>query len=132
MYQFMKSAIKEGEKAYKAGEVPIGAIIVKEGKVIARAHNLKETKNNPTAHAEILAIQKAAKKLGTWRLEDCEIYVTIEPCVMCAGAILQSRIERLIFGRGQSLEVASIVNILDNQSLTIGWNYRDLEKNVPA
>ena len=98
MYQFMKSAIKEGEKAYKAGEVPIGAIIVKEGKVIARAHNLKETKNNPTAHAEILAIQKAAKKLGTWRLEDCEIYVTIEPCVMCAGAILQSRIERLIFG----------------------------------
>ncbi|HHT50813.1 MAG TPA: nucleoside deaminase [Eubacteriaceae bacterium] len=116
MYQFMKSAIKEGEKAYKAGEVPIGAIIVKEGKVIARAHNLKETKNNPTAHAEILAIQKAAKKLGTWRLEDCEIYVTIEPCVMCAGAILQSRIERLIFGAREPKfgGVASIVNILDN------------------
>ena len=116
MYEFMRLAIKEGKKAYKKGEVPIGAIVVKEGEVIATAYNLKETKKNPTAHAEILAIQKAAKKLGTWRLEDCDLYVTIEPCVMCAGAILQSRMKGLIFGAREPKfgGVESILNILDN------------------
>ena len=122
MYKFMKLAIEEGLKAYEKGEVPIGAVIVKDGEVIARAHNLKETKKDPTAHDEILAIRKAAEKLGTWRLENCDLYVTIEPCVMCAGAILQSRIRRLIYGARESKfgGVESVVNILNNP----GFNHR--------
>lgn len=95
---FMKQALKEAEKAYKKLEVPVGAVIVKEGKIIARAHNQKETKTDTTKHAEILAIQKASKKLKSWRLIDCEMYVTLEPCTMCAGAIINSRIKKIYIG----------------------------------
>ena len=94
----MKEALKEAQKAYRKLEVPVGAIVVKNGEIIARAHNLKETKNDTTKHAEILAIQKASKKLGAWRLEECEMYVTLEPCTMCAGAIINSRIKKVYIG----------------------------------
>jgi tRNA(adenine34) deaminase len=94
----MKLALKEAQKAYDKKEIPVGAVIVKDGKVIARAHNLKEIKNDTTKHAEMLAIQKASKKLGCWRLEDCEMYVTLEPCSMCAGALIQSRIKKVYIG----------------------------------
>ena len=96
--KFMKEALKEAQKAYKKLEVPVGAIIVKDGKIVARAHNLKETKNDTTKHAEILAIEKSSKKLGNWRLIDCEMYVTLEPCPMCAGAIVNSRIKKVNIG----------------------------------
>ena len=96
--KYMKMALKEAQKAYQEDEVPIGAIIVQNGKVIARAHNQRETKQQASAHAEMLAIQKACKKTGFWRLEDCEMYVTMEPCLMCAGAILQSRIKKVVYG----------------------------------
>ncbi len=96
--KFMKIALREAKKAYDLGEVPIGAIIVKGDEVIAKAFNKRNTKNLATAHAEILAIEKACKKLGDWRLEECEMYVTLEPCPMCAGAIVNSRLKKLYFG----------------------------------
>lgn len=96
--KFMQEAIKEAKKAYKKLEIPVGAVIVKEGQIIARAHNLKETKFDTTKHAEILAIQKASKKLKAWRLLDCEMYITLEPCSMCAGAIINSRIKKIYIG----------------------------------
>ena len=96
--KFMQEAIKEAQKAYKKLEVPVGAVIVKDGEIIARAHNLKETKLDTTKHAEILAIQKASKKLKSWRLIDCELYITLEPCSMCAGAIINSRIKKIYIG----------------------------------
>ncbi|MBF7017814.1 tRNA adenosine(34) deaminase TadA [Staphylococcus durrellii] len=96
--KYMKVALSEALKAQHIGEVPIGAIVVKNNKIIARAHNLRETLQDPTAHAEYLAIQKAAKIVGSWRLEECTLYVTLEPCVMCAGAIVMGRIPRLVYG----------------------------------
>ena len=96
--KYMKIALKEANKAKEIDEVPIGCIIVLNGKIIAKAHNKKETTNNPCGHAEILAIQKACKKISNWRLENCDMYVTIEPCLMCAGAIIQSRIKNVYFG----------------------------------
>lgn len=96
--KFMKEALKEAKKAYDNGEIPIGAIIVKDGKIISRAHNQKEEKNDATKHAEIIAIQKASKKVQGWRLENCEMYVTLEPCMMCTGAIIQSRIKKVYIG----------------------------------
>lgn len=96
--KFMKEALKEAKKAYEKDEVPVGAVIVKDGKIIARAHNLKETKLDTTCHAEILAIKKASRKLNCWRLENCEMYVTLEPCSMCAGALIQSRIKKVYIG----------------------------------
>ena len=96
--KFMKQALKEAEKAYEKLEIPVGAVIVKDDKIIARAHNLKETKQSATAHAEILAIQKANKKLNNWRLIDCDMYVTLEPCPMCMGAIISSRIKNIYIG----------------------------------
>ena len=95
---YMRQALKEAKKAYEKLEVPVGAIIVKDGKIIARAHNQKETKTDTTKHAEILAIQKASKKLKSWRLIDCEMYVTLEPCTMCAGAMINSRIKKVYIG----------------------------------
>jgi len=95
---FMKEALKEAGKAYKKEEIPVGAVIVKNGKIIARAHNLKETKKSALAHAEILAIKKASRKLKTWRLLDCEMYVTLEPCTMCMGAIISSRLKKIYIG----------------------------------
>ena len=96
--KFMKMAYKLAKKAYDIGEVPIGAVIVKDGKVIAKAYNKRNFKRLATAHAEILAIEKACKKLNDWRLDDSEMYVTLEPCPMCAGAIVNSRIKKLYFG----------------------------------
>ena len=96
--KFMKEALKEAQKAYDKLEIPVGAVIVKNGKIISRAHNLKETKQTAIAHAEILAIQKANKKLNNWRLADCDIYVTLEPCDMCMGAIIYSIIKNIYIG----------------------------------
>ena len=96
--KYMREALKEARKAYQLNEVPIGAVIVVEDKIIARAHNLRVTKKSSLAHAEILAIQKANKKAGDWRLEDAELYVTLEPCPMCAGAIMQARIKTVCYG----------------------------------
>ena len=96
--QFMKSAIKEAIKAQKEDEVPIGAVIVFDGKIIARAHNTMEKTQVATAHAEINAINKACKKLKSWRLDGAEMYVTVEPCAMCAGAIVNARIKKVFFG----------------------------------
>ena len=96
--KFMTLALKEADKAEQKEEVPIGCVIVKDGKVVARAHNLKQTKRLATAHAEVLAIEKACRKLKDWRLEDSEIYVTLEPCAMCAGAIASARIKKAYFG----------------------------------
>ena len=96
--QFMQLALKEAEKAGALGEVPIGAVIVYRGEVIARASNLRETTQNAVTHAELMAIQQACEKIGSWRLEETTLYVTLEPCPMCAGAILQSRIPRVVYG----------------------------------
>ena len=96
--KFMKLALKEAKKAFDKEEIPVGVVIVKDDKVIAKAHNLKESKNMATSHAEILAIEKACKKLGAWRLLDCEMYVTLEPCPMCPGALINSRIKKLYIG----------------------------------
>lgn len=98
MDKFMKAALKEAQKAYDKGEVPVGCVLVKDGKIIARGHNLRETKENALAHAEIVAINKACKKIGFWRLDDVKLYVTLEPCPMCSGAIIQARIPQVVYG----------------------------------
>lgn len=95
---YMQMALKEAAKAYAKGEAPVGCVIVRDGKVLARAHNLRESKKNPLYHAEILAISKTAGKLKGWRLLDCTLYVTLEPCPMCAGAVINARIPRVVFG----------------------------------
>lgn len=95
---YMREALVEAQKAYDKGEIPIGALLVKGGEIISRAHNQREEEHDPTAHAEVLAIREAGKKLGGWRLPDTTLYVTIEPCPMCAGALVQSRVPRLVYG----------------------------------
>lgn len=95
---YMRLALNEAKKALEFDEVPIGAVVICEGQVIGRGFNLKETRHDPTAHAEIIALQDAARNLKSWRLDNCQLYVTIEPCPMCAGAIIQARIERVVFG----------------------------------
>lgn len=96
--KFMKEALKQAKKAAVLGETPVGAVIVKDGKIISRAYNKRELKKNSLCHAEIIAIDKACRKLGGWRLFGCDLYVTLEPCPMCAGAIIQSRIDKVFFG----------------------------------
>ena len=96
--KFMQEAIKEALKAKALNEVPIGAVIVHNGEVIARGHNLRETTQETLSHAELIAIEEANEKIGSWRLEDCALYVTLEPCAMCAGAIIQARIKRVVYG----------------------------------
>lgn len=117
--KFMKEALKEAKKAYHKNEVPIGAVIVKDGKIISRGHNLKETKQDATLHAEMAAIAKACKKTGSWRLNGCDMYVTLEPCCMCAGAIISSRINRLFIGAldNKAGAAGSVVNIFDIRQL---------------
>lgn len=112
----MLEALKEAKKAYEKNEVPVGCVIVKDGKIIARGHNLKEIKCDTTKHAEIIAIQKASKKLKSWRLIDCDMYVTLEPCSMCTGAIIQSRISKLYFGAFdlKTGAVGSVLNLLED------------------
>lgn len=95
---WMREALREAHKAYELGEVPIGAVLVRGEEVIARGHNLRESMRDPTAHAEILVLQQAAQRLGGWRLSGCTLYVTLEPCPMCAGALVQARVERLVYG----------------------------------
>ena len=115
MIKYMKVALKEAKKAYELNEVPVGAVIVKDDKIIARAHNLREKTNNAISHAEILCINKACKKLKSWRLEGCTMYVTLEPCLMCAGALTQCRIEKVVIGAMDSKNgcVGSKSNVLD-------------------
>ena len=127
--KFMKAALKEAKKAYEKLEVPVGAVIVKDGKIIARAHNLKETKYDTTKHAEILAIQKASKKLNSWRLIDCEMYVTLEPCSMCAGALINSRIKKVYIGASDQKTgaVGSVFNLLEDYTFNHKVEY---EKGV--
>lgn len=96
--KFMKEALKEARKAYNKLEVPVGAVIVKDGQIIARGHNIKETKKDTTRHAEIIAIEKASKKLDAWRLSECDMYVTLEPCSMCAGAMIGARLKKVYIG----------------------------------
>jgi tRNA(adenine34) deaminase len=97
-YKYMAAALKQAEKAALQNEVPVGAVVVYQDKIIARAYNKREQKQEIHAHAEFLAMMKAAKKIGSWRLEDCDIYVTMEPCPMCAGAMIQSRVRNLYYG----------------------------------
>ena len=94
----MREALQEATAAEDLAEVPIGAIVVKDGQIIGRGHNLRETEQDPTAHAEMIAIRQAAERLGSWRLIDCSLYVTLEPCVMCMGAIILARIPQLVYG----------------------------------
>lgn len=96
--KYMKEAIKQAKKAYAIGEVPIGCVIVYEGKIIGRGYNRRTIDKNPLAHAELIAIKKASKKIGDWRLEDCTLYVTLEPCQMCSGAIVQARVKKVVVG----------------------------------
>ena len=113
--KYMKEALKQAKKAYALEETPIGCVIVHEGKIIARGYNRRNTDKSPLAHAEISAIKKASKKLGDWRLEDCTLYVTLEPCQMCAGALMQSRIDRVVIGSMNPKAgcAGSILNLLE-------------------
>jgi len=115
--KLMNEALAEAKIAYSLQEIPVGAIIVFDGKIIARAHNRKEELQDPTAHAEILAIQKAARFLGTWYLENATLYVTLEPCPMCAYAMIQARLKRLVFGASDPKTGAagSVINIVQNK-----------------
>ena len=119
MNKFMALAIKEAQKAANYDEVPIGAVIVVDGKVIAKAHNLMEKKQVATAHAEILAIEKACKKLKSWRLDGAEMYITVEPCAMCAGAIANARIKKVYFGAYESKSGCAVskFNVLEDSGL---------------
>lgn len=113
--QFMKEALKQAKKAYKLLEVPIGCVIVHEGKIIARGYNRRNTDKNTLAHAELTAIRKAAKVLGDWRLEGCTMYVTLEPCQMCAGALVQARIDKVYIGcmNKKAGCAGSVLNLLE-------------------
>ena len=127
--KFMKEALKEAKKAYEKGEIPVGAVIVKNNKIISRGHNLKETKNDTTKHAEIIAIQKASKKLNSWRLIDCEMYITLEPCSMCAGALINSRIKKIYIGTADKKTGAcgSVLNLLQDYK----FNHKvEIEKGI--
>lgn len=114
---FMKQAVKQAKKAYDKLETPIGCVIVHEDKIIARGYNKRNMKKNTLAHAEILAINKASKVLGDWRLEDCTMYVTLEPCPMCAGAIVQARVDRVVIGSMNAKAgcAGSVLNVLQEK-----------------
>ena len=127
--KYMNMAITQAKKAYKLGDVPIGCVIVYENKVIGRGYNRRNTDKTPLAHAEIAAIKKACKAMGDWRLEDCTLYVTLEPCQMCSGAIVQARIPRVVIGAMNPKAgcAGSILNILQNDS----FNHQvEIEKGV--
>jgi tRNA(adenine34) deaminase len=114
---FMKEAIKEALKAEKKNEVPIGAVLVMNGDVISRAHNLRELEQNAIAHAELLVIDQACRQTGTWRLEDSTLYVTLEPCPMCAGAIILSRVKRVVYGASDPKGgcAGTLMNLLEDE-----------------
>ena len=116
---YMGYALEEARIAFEMGEVPIGAVIVKQGKIISATHNMKETWQDPTAHAEVIAMRNASKSIGSWRLSDCTLYVTLEPCPMCAGAIVQARIKQLVYGAPdlKAGAVDSVLNVVENPKL---------------
>ena len=127
--KYMKEAIRQAKKAYKLDETPIGCVIVHDGKIIGRGYNRRNTDKSPLAHAEITAIRKASRKLGDWRLEECTLYVTLEPCQMCAGAIVQSRVTRVVVGcmNPKAGCAGSILNLLDMKE----FNHRaELETGI--
>lgn len=127
--KFMKAAYKEAEKAEAGGDVPIGCVIVQNGRIIARGHNRRNKDKSVLSHAEITAIRKACKKTGDWRLEDVELYVTLEPCPMCAGAIVQARIPRVVIGcmNPKAGSAGSVINLLDME----GFNHQcEVERGV--
>ena len=127
--KFMKEALKEAKKAYEKEEIPVGAVIVKDNKIIARAYNQKEEKRDTTKHAEIIAIQKASKKIDAWRLQDCEMYVTLEPCSMSTGAIIQERIKKIYIGTMDEKTGAcgSVLNLLEDYK----FNHKvEIEKDI--
>lgn len=112
--KYMIKALSQAKKAYKTDEIPVGCVVVYENKVIACGYNKKECKNNAIMHAEIIAIGKACKKLGTWRLDNCELYVSLEPCMMCMGAIIESRIKNVYYGAKQKSKQMYDKNIINN------------------
>ena len=128
MDDYMKAALEEAKIAFDNNEVPVGAVIVKDGKIIAKAHNLKRKSNNIVNHAEMIAINKASEYLGDWRLSDCDMYVTLEPCPMCAGAIEQSRIRKIYIGSESNITCNKnvIKEILQNND----YNHRVLIEYV--
>lgn len=115
----MALALEEARKGMELGEIPVGAVLVKDGQILARAHNCKETAPDPTAHAEIVALRKGARVLGSWHLDGCTLYVTMEPCPMCAGAIVQARVDTLVYGatdlKGGAVE--SLMNLVQHPRL---------------
>jgi tRNA(adenine34) deaminase len=116
---FMKIALEEAKKALDKSETPVGAIVVKDDEIISRSHNLRESLQDPTAHAELLAIKDASEKLGRWRLTDCTIYVTLEPCAMCSGAMILARVKRLVYGASdpKAGTAGSLMNLLSHEKL---------------
>jgi tRNA(adenine34) deaminase len=125
--RYMLQALKEAEEARKVAETPVGAVVVKDGEIIARGHNEREAKNDVTLHAEMTAIRKACQKLGSWRLNDCDLYVTLEPCTMCAGAIIQARIRNLYIGTSD-LKAGAAGSVIDvfrvdafNHRVEVSW-----------
>lgn len=126
--KYMQIAIKEAKKAYRLKEVPIGAIIVRNNKIISKAYNKKEKTNKVTAHAELLAIEKACKKLKTWHLNDCIMYTTVEPCLMCTGAIIQSRISK-VYASTKNEKFGSLeeINIINNAKIDIEFGLLEEE-----
>lgn len=126
---YMNEALKQAKKAKKINEVPIGCVIVHNGKIIARGYNRRNTDKSTLAHAEIIAIRKAGKTIGDWRLEDCVMYVTLEPCPMCAGAIVQARIPRVVMGTMNSKAgcAGSVINILQLEKLN---HQVEIEKGI--
>ncbi|MBQ5444718.1 MAG: nucleoside deaminase [Erysipelotrichaceae bacterium] len=129
--KFMKAAYREAEKAFEEDEVPVGCVIVKEGKIIARAHNRKEKKNSAIFHAEIECINKATRKLDNWNLKDCEMYVTLEPCLMCTGAAVNSRIDRIVFGCRDPKGGALVSNV-EFRKISGLNHYPEIEEGILA
>lgn len=129
MEKFMSEALKEAKKAYEEGEVPIGAVIVKDGQIIARGHNKVGQLKDPTAHAEIVALREAARVIGGWRLMGCDLYVTIEPCAMCAGAMVLSRIDKVYIGTMDPKAGAcgSVMNVIQEERLN---HYIEMETGI--
>ena len=117
--EFMTIALSEAAMAASMGEVPVGAVIVKDGEIVASAHNLRENGGGATAHAELLAINEACERLGSWRLSGCELYVTLEPCPMCAGAIINSRLDRVIFG-AKDARMGALGSVMDLNNYPLG------------
>ncbi len=130
--KFMRAAIREAEKARAADEVPIGAVIEFQGEIIAAGYNLRETSQETLSHAELVAMQEANKRIGSWRLEDCTLYVTLEPCPMCAGAIVQSRIKRVVYGAPDPKAgcCGTLMNLLDDERFNhqVKWTSGVLEE----